>query len=47
MKKFNIIYKKNNQLVLSFISYDRKIERLMLKQFAKLKNQFNIVEVTK
>lgn len=47
MKKYNISLKKNNQLIMSFITYDRKFERKILKAMQKLKCYCNIVEVSK
>lgn len=44
MKKYNVINKKNGQLLLSFITYDKKIGDEMLKQFKKLKRILDIVE---
>lgn len=45
MKKYNVCLKKNGQLVLSFITYDKKIEKGLLKQFKKLKSKLNVSEV--
>lgn len=47
MKKYNVVLKKNNQLIMSFITYDRKVERKVLKAMQKLKCYCNIVEVSK
>lgn len=47
MKKYNVILKKNNQLVLSFITYDRRIERKLLRKLEKLKRVCNVVEAIK
>ena len=47
MKKYNISLKKNNQLIMSFITYDRKFERKILKAMQKLKCYCNIEEVSK
>lgn len=45
MKKYNVILKKNGQLVLSFITYDKKIAEKLLKQLKKAKRVLDIVEV--
>jgi len=37
MKKYNVVLKKNGQLIMSFITYDRKVERKILKAMQKLK----------
>ncbi len=47
MKKYNVSLVKNGQLVLSFITYDKKVENGLLKQFKKLKRHFRIDEVQK
>lgn len=47
MKKYNAVLKKNGQLVVSFITYDRKVERKILKAMQKLKCYCNIEEVSK
>lgn len=45
MKTFNVIEKKSGQLVLSFITYDKRIEDNLLKQVKKIKRKFDVVEV--
>ena len=47
MKKYNVVLKKNGQLIMSFITYDRKVERKVLKVMQKLKCYCNIEEVSK
>lgn len=47
MKKYNVILKKNGQLIMCFITYDRKVERKILKAMQKLKCYCNIEEVSK
>lgn len=44
MKKYNVSLKKNNQLVVSFITYDKKVEKKLLKTLEKLKCYCNIDE---
>lgn len=46
MKKYNVSLKKNNQLVVSFITYDKKVEKKLLKTLEKLKCYCNIEEVS-
>ncbi len=43
MKKYNVIDKKTGNLLLSFITYDKKLEKLFLLQFKKIK-QVNVCE---
>lgn len=43
MKKYNVIDKKTGNLLLSFITYDKKIENLFLTQFKKIR-QVNVCE---
>lgn len=43
MKKYNVSDKKGNVL-LTFITYDKKIEKVIVKQFQKIK-QVNVYEV--
>lgn len=45
MKKYNLSDKRNGNLVLSLIFYDKKIEKKMLKQLQKFKCYLNINEV--
>lgn len=47
MKKYNVSLKKNGQLVVSFITYDKKVEKKLLKTIQKLKTYCNIEEVSK
>lgn len=47
MKKYNVSLKKNGQLIVSFIIYDKKIEKKLLKTMQKLKTYCNIEEVSK
>ncbi len=47
MKKYNVVLKKNGQLIMSFITYDRNVEKKILKTMQKLKCYCNIVEVSK
>lgn len=47
MKKYNVSLKKNNHLVVSFIIYDKKVEKKLLKTLEKLKCYCNIEEVSK
>lgn len=47
MKKYNVVLKKNGQLIMSFITYDRKVEKKVLKAMQKLKSYCNIQEVSK
>ena len=43
MKKYQVLEKGKGTLLLTFITYDKKIEKMMLKSFKKLK-QVDIVE---
>lgn len=43
-KKYLITPKNSNKLILTFIVYDEKIRKLLLKQLSKNK-QLNVVEV--
>ncbi len=45
MKKYNLSDKRNGNLVLSLVFYDKKIEKKMLKQLQKFKCYLNINEV--
>ena len=45
MKKYNVIEKKTGNLLLTFITYNQKVEKSMLFQFKKLRRQVDIVEV--
>lgn len=45
MKKINLTNKKNGDLVLTLIIYDKKTEKKMLKQLQKFKCYLNINEV--
>lgn len=45
MKKYNLSDKRNGNLVLSLIFYDKKVEKKMLKQLQKFKCYLNINEV--
>lgn len=47
MKKYNVVLKKNGQLIMSFITYDIKVERKVLKAMQKLKCYCNLEEVSK
>lgn len=47
MKKYNVVLKKNGQLIMSFITYDREFDRKILKAMQKLKCYCNIEEVSK
>lgn len=47
MKRYNVILKKNGQLIVSFITYDKKVEKKLLKTMQKLKTYCNIEEVSK
>lgn len=35
MKKYNVILKKNGQLIMSFITYDKKVEKKDIKSNAE------------
>lgn len=45
MRKYNVTLKKNGQLIMSFIVYDKKTEKKFLKAINKLKCYCNIEEV--
>ncbi len=45
MKKYNVVSKKDNILLLSFITYDKKLEKTFVNQFKKIK-QVNLIEVS-
>lgn len=45
MKKYNLSNKKNGNLVLSLIIYDKKLEKKLLRQLNKFKCYLNINEV--
>lgn len=45
MKKINLTDKRNGNLVLTLIIYDKKTENKMLKQLQKFKCYLNINEV--
>lgn len=45
MKKYNLSDKRNGNLVLSLVFYDKKIEKKILKQLQKFKCYLNINEV--
>lgn len=47
MKKYNVVLKKNGQLIMGFITYDRNVEKKILKAMQKLKCYCNIEEVSK
>lgn len=47
MKKYNVVLKNSGQLIMSFITYDKKIEKKILKQFSKLRCYCDIFEVKK
>lgn len=44
MKTYNVIDKKSGALLLSFITYDKYLEKKLISQFNKIK-QVNICEV--
>lgn len=44
-KTYNISNKKNGNLLMTLIFYDKKVEKQTLKQFQKLKKFVNISEV--
>lgn len=41
--KYKVLNKKNGQLLLSFICYDKKVEKQFVKQFMKLKKVLDLV----
>lgn len=43
MYKFKIVEKKNNNLVLSVIAYDKKVYEKLVKNFSKNK-QINVIK---
>lgn len=43
-KTYNVAEKKTGNLLLTFIVYDKKVEKVYLKQFSKMK-QVNLIEV--
>ncbi len=45
MKKYNFYDKKKNTLIMSVTLYDRKSDRVFLKNFKKLKSFLRIEEV--
>ncbi len=45
IKKYNICEKQKGNLIITFIVYDKKVEKLLLKQINKLKRRVNIIEV--
>lgn len=44
LKKYLITPRNSNKVILSFVVYDEKIKKLLLKQLSKNK-QLNVVEV--
>lgn len=45
MKKYNVIEKKKGTLLLSIITFDKKVDNTMKKTFKKIKRQCDVVEV--
>lgn len=45
MTKYNVVSIKDNQLLLSFITYDKKLEKKLLDAFKKMKRQVNVYKV--
>lgn len=45
LKKYHITPRNSNKYILTFIVYDEKIRKLLLKQLSKNK-QLNVVEVS-
>lgn len=43
--KYNLYDKNNNNLLVKFEFYDKRVRDTFLKQFKKLKRQVDIVEV--